>query len=137
MPNPLMTPGVPILGQPDPVPYPLGAHALGFTMPAEQVIALHRQSLQEGLQPEVGFVLLWQQCSLALQQVLAQNFDLHERVGVLEAKLGIEGDTDGDTTEDAPAVEGAPDLADTTEDAPKLFPELGAPADQEDDTGGE
>ena len=90
MPDPLILPAVPILGQSEPTPYPIGGHALGFTVSPEQVAETHRQALQQGLQPDVGFVLLWQRTAIAVNLLAAQNNDLRERCTRLEAALGIE-----------------------------------------------
>ena len=86
--HPLSPPGVTILGQPEPIPYPLGGHVLGFTMPPDEVAQLHRETLARGLQPDVGFVLLWQRTAMELAVLTAKNEDLHERLEKLEAQLG-------------------------------------------------
>src|SRR5690606_16179911 len=80
----LVAPGVPILGQPEPTPYPLAGHVLGFTLSPDDVADVHRSAIQQGLPPDAGFVLLWQRCSMAVARLEAQVRDLNDRVKALE-----------------------------------------------------
>jgi hypothetical protein len=93
---------VPILGRPQPIPYPIGGFALGFTVPPEEVAAHVSSAIQQGWTPGAEFLLIWQRTSMELGALKADNTELRMRIERLEAWLGIDSN--------APVFEGAQGL---------------------------
>lgn len=91
---------VPIIGQPQPTPYTIAGHTLGFGPSPDEIASLHAYAISQGLQMGCDFVLLWQRTSMAFEQLIAAVENLNARLDLLEGQV--------DTASDCASANSAP-----------------------------